>query len=76
MSAVSDVRSAPAALNAPQAKQAPKRVADDATQERLQAQSRADQAAQARAQLDRLQSERHTQSGPPKEKGRYVDRQA
>ncbi len=77
MSSVSDVRSASApALNAPQAKQAPKRVADDAAQERVQAQARAEQAAQARAQLDRVQAERRTQSEPPKEKGRYVDRHA
>lgn len=76
MSAVSDVRSAPAALSAPSAKQAPKRVADDAAQERIQAQARADQVAQARAQLDRVQSERRTPSEPPKDKGRYVDRHA
>jgi hypothetical protein len=51
-------------------------VADDATLERSQAQARAAQVAQARDQLDRVQSERRTTSNPPKEKGRYVDRQA
>jgi hypothetical protein len=49
---------------------------DEATQERIQAQARAEQASQARAQLDRVQAERRTQSEPPKEKGRYVDRHA
>jgi hypothetical protein len=76
MSAVSDVRSAAAALAAPSPKQAPKRAVDEATQERIQAQARAEQASQARAQLDRVQAERRTQSEPPKEKGRYVDRHA
>jgi hypothetical protein len=73
MNAITDVRSAPAV---PAAKQVPKRVADDATVERSQAQARAAQVAQARDQLDRVQSERRETSGPPKEKGRYVDRQA
>lgn len=76
MSAVSDVRSAPAVLHAPQAKQVPRRVADDAAQERAQARARAEQVAQARAQLDRVQGERRMQSEPPKDKGRYVDRHA
>jgi len=73
MNAITDVRSAPAV---PAAKQVPKRVADDATLERSQAQARAAQVAQARDQVDRVQSERRTASSPPKEKGRYVDRQA
>jgi len=73
MNAITDVRSAP---TVPAAKQVPKRVADDASLERTQAQSRAAQVAQARAQLDRVQSERRETSNPPKEKGRYVDRQA
>jgi hypothetical protein len=73
MSAISDVRSAPAA---PVPKQAMRRVADEAAQDRTQAQARADQVAQARAQLDRVQAQNRTESGPPKEKGRYVDRHA
>jgi hypothetical protein len=73
MSAISDVRSAPAA---PVPKQAMRRVADEAAQERAQTQARAEQAAQARAQLDRVQAQHRAESGPPKEKGRYVDRQA
>jgi len=73
MNAITNLRSAPAV---PVAKQGPKRVADDATLERSQAQARAAQVAQARDQLDRVQSERRTTSNPPKEKGRYVDRQA
>ena len=73
MSAISDVRSAPAA---PAPKQVTRRVADDAAQDRAQAQARADQVAQARAQLDRVQAQNRTESGPPKEKGRYVDRHA
>jgi hypothetical protein len=32
--------------------------------------------AQARAQLDRVQAQNRAESGPPKEKGRYVDRHA
>jgi hypothetical protein len=73
MNAITNLRSAPAAT---QAKQAPKRVADGAALERTQAQARAAQIAQARDQVDRVQSERRTTSNPPKEKGRYVDRQA
>ena len=73
MNAITNLRSAPAV---PAAKQVPKRVADDATLERSQAQARAAQVAQARDQVDRVQSERGTASSPPKEKGRYVDRQA
>jgi hypothetical protein len=73
MNAITDVRSAPAA---PAAKQVSKRVADEAGPERTQAQARAAQVAQARDQLDRVQSERRETSSPPKEKGRYVDRQA
>ncbi len=65
MSAISDVRSAPAA---PAPKQVTRRVADEAAQDRAQA--------QARAQLDRVQAQNRTESGPPKEKGRYVDRHA
>jgi len=73
MNAITNLRSTPAV---PAAKQVPKRVADDATLERSQAQARAAQVAQARDQLDRVQSERRQTSNPPKEKGRYVDRQA
>ena len=73
MNAITNLRSAPAV---PAAKKVPKRVADDATLERSQAQARAAQVAQARDQLDRVQSERRQTSNPPKEKGRYVDRQA
>jgi hypothetical protein len=73
MNAITNLRSAPAAT---QAKQVPKRVADGAALERTQAQARAAQVAQARDQVDRVQSERRTTSNPPKEKGRYVDRQA
>jgi len=73
MNAMTNVRSAPAA---PAPKQVPRRVADEATSERAQAQARAAQVAQARDQLDRVQSERRETSSPPKEKGRYVDRQA
>ena len=65
MSAISDVRSAPAA---PAPKQVTRRVADEAAQDRA--------LAQARAQLDRVQAQNRTESGPPKEKGRYVDRHA
>ena len=73
MNAITNLRSAPAAT---QAKQVPKRAADGAALERTQAQARAAQVAQARDQVDRVQSERRTTSNPPKEKGRYVDRQA
>ena len=73
MNAITNLRSAPAE---PQAKPVPKRVADGAALERAQAQSRAAQVSQARDQLDRVQSERRETSNPPKEKGRYVDRQA
>ncbi len=73
MNSITNVRSAPAA---PAAKPVSKRVADDATLERTQAQARAAQVAQARDQVDRLQAERRATSSPPKEKGRYVDRQA
>ena len=73
MNAISNVRSAPAA---PADKPMPKRVADDATLERTQAQARAAQVSQARDQVDRVQAERRTTSNPPKEKGRYVDRHA
>jgi hypothetical protein len=73
MNAITNVRSAPVE---PEAKQVPKRVTDSAALERAQAQARAAQVAQARDQLDRVQSERRETSSPPKEKGRYVDSQA
>ena len=76
MSSVSDLRSASPALASPANRQTPRRMADDAAQERIQAQARAEQVAQARAQLERVQAERRVSSHPPKEKGRYVDRRA
>ena len=73
MNAITNVRSAPVE---PEAKPMPKRVTDSAALERVQAQARAAQVAQARDQLDRVQSERRETFSPPKEKGRYVDSQA